>query len=322
MNAPRLFPQANNAAPCGFCGSKMHVGHLRQGVAHLVIDSSLAHLAAFDMSQGNAQRQCGRSRGQHLIAIGNQQQQIRPPRSERIRQAQNRETNRLRHARVRVRTEQTLDPRLDRKSIALDLVDRRPKFRRKVRPKRKNAQLDLRMRLKLAQRPVQMAIVGAGSGDHPNTSALRRFAHGATREALRCATVNKAALGVKSGTSERRRERAVGKSRARVADNNAPSSRSNAASAIKSERIENSPSVAAGTAVSSDDHSFSNSLSPHRGSVKSMEISWSGASTRAMNRAKSVTYCGERRSGARRTGPSGSPDAAINRSTASSMVRK
>src|ERR1019366_841572 len=109
-----------------------------------------------------------------------------------------------RHASVCVGTEETFDPRLNGKAVALDLVDRRPECRREVRPKRKNGQLNLWMRLKLAQRPIEMAIVGARGGHHTDASALRRFAHGAIRDTFRCARASKAALGVKSETSERR----------------------------------------------------------------------------------------------------------------------
>ena len=122
MNPPRLFPQADDPAPRRLRGREMHVGQLRQGVAYLVIDGALAHFAAFDMGDRNAQRQCRRGGSQHLIAIGNEEQKMGPPGSQRIRQAQNRHADRFGHARIAIGTQQALNPGLDGKPIALDLA--------------------------------------------------------------------------------------------------------------------------------------------------------------------------------------------------------
>ena len=102
----------------------------------------------------------------HLVAVGDQQQQVGTPCGERIGQAENGDADGLGHAGVGVGAEQALDARLNRKSVALDFANGRAELRREMRAQREDAQVDIGMRGQLAQRPVEVAIVGARGGHH------------------------------------------------------------------------------------------------------------------------------------------------------------
>jgi hypothetical protein len=99
------------------------VGQLGEGVAHLVVDGALADFAAFDVGDGDAQGESDGGGRQHLVAVGDEQQQIGPPGGERVGQAQDGEADGLGHAGVGVGAEQALDARLDGKAVALDFSD-------------------------------------------------------------------------------------------------------------------------------------------------------------------------------------------------------
>ena len=113
-------------------------------------------------------------RGQHLVAVGDEQQQIRPPRSECIGQAQNGKTDGFGHSGVGVGAEQALDARLNGKAVALDLVQRVSELRREMRAESEDAQLDFRTAGKLAQRPIEMTVVGARGGDDADATPRSR----------------------------------------------------------------------------------------------------------------------------------------------------
>ncbi len=143
----------------------MDVGQLGEGVAHLVVDGALADFAALDVGDGNAQGQGNGGGGEHLVAVGDEQQQVGPPGGERVGQAEHGEADGLGHAGVGVGTEQALDARLDGEAVALDFLDRVAELRREMRAQGKDAQFDLGVRGQLAQRPVEVAVVGARGGD-------------------------------------------------------------------------------------------------------------------------------------------------------------
>ena len=137
-------------------------------------------------------------RGQHLVAVGDEQQQIGPPRGERVGQAQNGQADGLGHAGVGVGAEQALDARLHGKTVALDFGNRVAELRRQMRAEREDAQLDFWTRCQLAQRPVEMAIVGARGGDDADAASRdgrNLYAHAHTRGVLFCASANTVSLG-------------------------------------------------------------------------------------------------------------------------------
>jgi hypothetical protein len=50
---------------------------LGDGIAHGIVDGAFADFATLDVRYRNAQRQRDRDRGQHFVAVGDQQQQVR-----------------------------------------------------------------------------------------------------------------------------------------------------------------------------------------------------------------------------------------------------
>ena len=80
----------------------MNVSKFGEGIAHLVVDGALAHFTAFDMGDGNAQRESSGGGRQHFVAVGDQEQQIGPPGRECIGESENGEADGLGHAGVSV----------------------------------------------------------------------------------------------------------------------------------------------------------------------------------------------------------------------------
>ncbi len=143
----------------------MNVRQLSESVTHRVVDSALTDLTALNVRDRDAQSESRGGRGQNLVTVGDEQQDIGPPGSEGVGQAQNRQADGLGHAGVGVGVDQALDARLDGKAVAHDLLQRVAELRREVRAESEDAQLDFRICGKLAQGPVEMAVVGARGGD-------------------------------------------------------------------------------------------------------------------------------------------------------------
>ena len=176
MHAPRLFAHGDHALPRCFRRGEVDVRQLGESVAHRVVDGALADLAAFDVGDGDAQSERRRGRGQHLVAIGDEQKQIGPPRGEGIGQAKNGQADRLGHTGVGVGVEQALDARLDGKAVALDFLERVAELGREMGPESEDAEFDFRVSCQLAQGPVEMAVVGARGGDDADAAARGRSA--------------------------------------------------------------------------------------------------------------------------------------------------
>ena len=171
MHAPGLLAHGDDAPARGRRRGEVDVGQLGESVAHLVVDGALADFAAFDVSDGNAQRDRNRRRREHLVAVGDEQQQVGTPGGERVGQAEDGDADGLGHAGVGVGTEQALDARLNGKSVALDFLDRGAELRRKVRAESEDAQFDFGMSGEFAQRPVEMAVVRARGGDNGDATS-------------------------------------------------------------------------------------------------------------------------------------------------------
>ena len=90
-------------------------------------------LPAFDMRDWNPQGQRNGGRRQHLVAVRDEQQQVRTHPSEAIRQAESRHANALRHADIGIRTEQAFDAVCDLQAVALNLTNRMAELGRQVR---------------------------------------------------------------------------------------------------------------------------------------------------------------------------------------------
>jgi hypothetical protein len=64
------------------------VGELGEGVADGVVDGALADFAALDVGDGDAQGEGDGGGREHLVAVGDEQQQVGPPGAERIGEAE------------------------------------------------------------------------------------------------------------------------------------------------------------------------------------------------------------------------------------------
>ena len=97
--------------------------------------------AAFDVSDGNAERERDGSGREHLVAVGDEKQQVGTPGGERVGQTEDGDADGLGHSSVGVGAEQALDAGLDGKAVALDFVDGRAELRREMRAEREDAQI-------------------------------------------------------------------------------------------------------------------------------------------------------------------------------------
>ena len=183
-HAPRLLTHGNHAEAGGFSGGEVDVSQLGESVADLIVDSSLRDFATFDVGDGNAQGQRNGSGRHHLIAVGDEQQQVWTPGGERVSQAEDGDADGLGHAGVGVGAEQALDARENRKSVALNFRDCVAELRRQMRAQCEDAQFHARMCGQFTQRPVEMAVVGARGGDDADAALVLRFTHQQTLAAF------------------------------------------------------------------------------------------------------------------------------------------
>ncbi len=182
MNAPGLLAHRDYAQPRSLSGCEMNVRQLGKRVADGIVDCALAYLAAFNMSDGNTHGESDRSRREHLVTVGDEKEYVRPPGGKCISEAKHGDADRLRHARIRIGTEQAFDTGMDGKSIPFDLLNRRPERRREMRAQDKDPEFNIRASGELAKGPIEMAVVGAGTGDHPDATTPRLgWTHAATR---------------------------------------------------------------------------------------------------------------------------------------------
>ena len=179
MDAPWLLAHRDDAAARSFRRREVDVRELGQSVTDVVVDGSLANLAAFDVGDGNAQSERdGRGR-HHLVAIRNEEKQVGTPCGKGIGEGQNGDADGLCHTSIGVGTEQALKARLDGEPVAFDLGDRIAELRRQVRAECNDSEFDVGVRGELAKRPVEMAVVGARSGyDCNSTFGTTRLTHG------------------------------------------------------------------------------------------------------------------------------------------------
>jgi len=166
VHAPFFLVHRDDPPPRFDRRREMNVAHFRQRVSNGVVNRTFADLSAFDVCNGNTQRQRNGSRSEQLIPVGDQQQNIRSHLPEVLREAERRHADRLGHAHVGIRAEQALDPRSDRKSVLLNFPHRVAELRGKMRPHDNQFQIHLGMGREIAQRPVQMAVIGARRGDN------------------------------------------------------------------------------------------------------------------------------------------------------------
>ncbi len=166
MDAPGFFSHGDDAAASGVCRCEVDVGNLGDGVANLVVDGSLADFAAFNVGDGNAQGERDAGGSKHLVAIGDEEQQVGPPRGQRVGEREDGDADGLRHSSVGVGVEQALDAGLNGKAIALDFGEGVAVLRREMRAESEDAEFDGGTGGEFAERPVKMAVIGTRCGDN------------------------------------------------------------------------------------------------------------------------------------------------------------
>src|ERR1700722_1214173 len=105
MDAPRFFAHRDHSLPRALRRSEMNVAHHRERISDCVIDRAFANFPAFDVRDGNAQRQSNGRRREHFVAIGDKQKYIWTYAAENFRKAKRGDTNRLGNSYVRAGAE-------------------------------------------------------------------------------------------------------------------------------------------------------------------------------------------------------------------------
>ncbi len=145
MDPPRLLTHGNHAGARTFCRSEMNVAHFRERISHRIVDSPLADLAAFYMRDRNTQREGDRCWSEHLVSVGDQQQQVRPHLPQQVGQGKHSHAQGLGHAHIGIRTKQTLQPRSNREAILLDLFYCLPERGREMCTEHDQLQVNVRV---------------------------------------------------------------------------------------------------------------------------------------------------------------------------------
>ena len=128
----------------------MNVAQFGERIANGVIDDAFADFPALDVRQRNAQRGRHGGRREHLVPVGGHQQQIGAHLPQAVGQAESRQTDRLGHADIAVRTQEAFDPRVDAETVLLDLPRGAAEFGGKVRSHRDGFQFHSRVRREFA----------------------------------------------------------------------------------------------------------------------------------------------------------------------------
>ncbi len=105
-------------------GRKVQAGHLADGMAEGIVESAIGHIAAAEMGDGNLLHEGRLRRGEDLVAVAQQQHEIRPQLVEGRGEAGDTLADRLRHGRRVIAFAQRLDPLCDRDSVGGDLIHR------------------------------------------------------------------------------------------------------------------------------------------------------------------------------------------------------
>ncbi len=117
--------------------------------------------------------------GHHFIAIGDEKHEVGTPCTESVGEREDGDADGFGHAGISIGTEEALDARLDGKSFTLDFSDGIAEFRREMRTERDDPEFDFGLRGEFAERPIEMAVVGARGGDDGD------FSFGFTRRSHR-----------------------------------------------------------------------------------------------------------------------------------------
>ena len=141
------------------------MGKLGEGVADLIVDGAFTDLAAFDVGDGDAEGEGDGGGGEHLVAIGDEEEEVGAHLAEGVGEAEAGEAEGLGHAGVGVGGEEALDAGGDGEAVALDLCDGRAELGREMGGEDDELEVDVGMGGEVFEGPVEMAVVGAGAGD-------------------------------------------------------------------------------------------------------------------------------------------------------------
>ena len=95
MDPPRLLAHGDHARARSLCRSEVNVAHFRERISHHIVDCPLADLTTLYVRDRNTKREGDRSRREHLVPVGNQQQQVRPHLPQQIGQGKHGHAQRL-----------------------------------------------------------------------------------------------------------------------------------------------------------------------------------------------------------------------------------
>ncbi len=188
MDAPLFFVHSDDAA-AGFAGgSEMNVAHLGEGVSNGVVNGAFADFSTLDVGDGYAKGQSDGGWGEHFVAIGDQEKNVRTHLAEAVGKAERGDANGFGHTNVGIGTQETFDFRSDGETVVFDFAEGVAEFGREMRAEYDEFKIHFGMRGKIAERPVEMTVVGAGSGkdgDFAFQGFLRRATDSKAREEFR-----------------------------------------------------------------------------------------------------------------------------------------
>ncbi len=148
----------------------MQVADFCQCVSHRIVNCTLANLTTFYMSDrySHADSRC-RCR-QQLVAIGDEQENVGSHPVQNIGQTHCCNADSPGHTRVCVRTQQALDPLINRETRRFDIVYRHPELGAQVRAHCYKPQFEIIVFTNAVQQPIQMCEISTGRRQYGDTA--------------------------------------------------------------------------------------------------------------------------------------------------------
>ena len=185
VDAPGLFAHGDDAGAGVGGGGEVDVAHFGERVADGVVDGAFADLAAFDVGDGNAQGEGDGGGGEHLVAVGDEEEQVGAEGAQRVGEGEDGDADAFGHADVGVGAEEGFDAGGDGESVFFDFADGGAEFGGEVRGHDDEVEIDGRVFGEELERPVEMAVVGAGGGDDGDAARGHRVVAGSDADARR-----------------------------------------------------------------------------------------------------------------------------------------
>ncbi len=168
MDTPGLFSHGDDASAGVVCRGEVDVAHFSERVSNGVVDGALADLATLDVGDGDTQGKGDGGGREHLVAVGDEQEEVGAQISEQVGKAEHGDADGLGHSDVGVGAEKAFDAPGDGEAVMFDLLHGRTEGRGEMRAHGDELEVDCRMRGQVVQRPIEMAVIGAGAGDYGN----------------------------------------------------------------------------------------------------------------------------------------------------------